>query len=87
MPHLRHAFDNPGNPSDYIATAVSPSIEALLGDGYSRGEVLSGLLFVMAELMGEMSQNELGEHTESMHLYLAGVTSGRTNLGSPFIGP
>jgi hypothetical protein len=52
MPRIHDAFDDPGNPSDDIAIALSPSVEGLLGDGYTRGELLSGLMFIMAELMG-----------------------------------
>jgi hypothetical protein len=72
MPRTHDAFNDPSDTSDDLATALSPYVEGLLGDGYTRGELLSALLIITAELMSEMSQKELREYIESLPLFAAG---------------
>jgi hypothetical protein len=73
MARIHDAFNDPNNPSDDLATALSPCVEGLLGNGYTRGDLLSALLIITAELMSEMSHKELREYTESLNLYAAGL--------------
>jgi hypothetical protein len=59
MGNFYDIFDDPDSGSDAIATALGLPLEALMGGGRSREEIISGLILLITALGAEACEAEI----------------------------
>ena len=59
MGNIYDTFDDPDSGADAIATALGLPLEALMGGGRSREEIISGLIVLITALEAEACEAEM----------------------------
>ena len=88
MDNFYDTFDDPNSESDAIATALGRPVEALMGEGRSREEIISGLILLIVSLGAEANDAERRQIDATLMVSFAPLfTGGRDQGPHDGIGP